>query len=74
MPSAKKRGDSLERRPPVGIARERETRADDAALCLRECRGSGRARLRGGGPTLPVRFTVVGGKLYAWLPASSNRG
>ena len=37
MPSAKKRGAGLERRPLVGIARERKTRADDAALCLREC-------------------------------------
>ena len=27
-----------ERRPLVGIARERETRTDDAARCLRECR------------------------------------
>ena len=28
----------LERRSPTGIARERETRADDTALCPRECR------------------------------------
>ncbi len=30
--------EARERRPPVGIARERETSADDAALCQRECR------------------------------------
>ena len=35
-PSEKKRGDGLERRPPAGIARERETSADDAAACWRE--------------------------------------
>ena len=45
VPSAKKRGDGLERRPPVGIARERETRADDAALCLRECRTLSQSRM-----------------------------
>ncbi len=33
-----KGGDGLERRPPAGIARERETRADDAAPCQRERR------------------------------------
>ena len=30
---AKKRGDGRERRSPAGIARERETCADDAGLC-----------------------------------------
>ena len=42
VPSAKKRGDDLERRPLVGIARERETRADDAALCRCEWRSERR--------------------------------
>ena len=37
-PPEQKRGDGLERRPPVGIARERETNADDAAPYQRECR------------------------------------
>ncbi len=32
-PIVKKRGDGLERRPPAGIARERETSADDTAPC-----------------------------------------
>ena len=32
-PTEKKRGDGLERRPPAGIARERETSADDVAPC-----------------------------------------
>ena len=45
VPSAKKRGDRLERRPLVGIARERETRADDAALCRRECRTLSQSRM-----------------------------
>ena len=45
VPSAKKRGDGLERRPPVGIARERETRADDAALYRRECRPLSQSRM-----------------------------
>ena len=45
VPSAKKRGDGLERRPLVGIARERETRADDAALCRRECRTLSQSRM-----------------------------
>ena len=45
VPSAKKRGDGLERRPPVGIARERETKADDAALCRRECRTLSQSRM-----------------------------
>ena len=44
-PSAKKRGDGLDRRPLVGIARERETRTDDAALCLRECRTLSQSRM-----------------------------
>ena len=35
--AAKKRGDGLERRSPTGIARERETCADDTAPCQREC-------------------------------------
>ena len=34
----KNRGDSLERRPPAGTARERETRTADAAPCQGECR------------------------------------
>ena len=33
LPISKKRGDGLERRPPVGIAREREIIPDDAASC-----------------------------------------
>ena len=37
-PPAHKREDGLERRPPVGIARERETCADDAGPCQHECR------------------------------------
>ena len=37
-PMAQKRGDGLERRPPAGIARERETSADDTGPCQRECR------------------------------------
>ena len=37
-PIATKRGDGLERRPPVGTARERETSADDAAPCQRDRR------------------------------------
>ena len=45
MPSAKTRGDGLERRPPVGIARERETSADDAALYRRECRTLSQSRM-----------------------------
>ena len=45
VPSAKKRGDGLERRPPVGIARERETRTDDAALYRRECRILSQSRM-----------------------------
>ena len=45
VPSAKKRGDGLERRPLVGIARERETRADDAALCRRECHTLSQSRM-----------------------------
>ena len=32
LPPAQERGDGLERRPLVGIARERETSADDAAF------------------------------------------
>ena len=36
--TAKKRGDGLERRPPAGIARERETSVDDAALYQLEFR------------------------------------
>ena len=38
LPTRKKRGDGLERRPPVGIARERETSSDDAAPCERTLR------------------------------------
>ena len=37
-PTAKNHADGLDRRPPVGIARERETRADDAAPGQRERR------------------------------------
>ena len=37
-PMAQKRGDGLERRPPAGITRERETSADDTGPCQRECR------------------------------------
>ena len=37
---AQKRGDGLERRSPAGIARERETRTRDAALCQRKGRTS----------------------------------
>ena len=37
-PPEHKRGDGLERRPPAGIARERETSADDTALCQLEFR------------------------------------
>ena len=33
MPPERKRGDGLERRPPVGTAREREISADDAGPC-----------------------------------------
>ena len=39
-PIGKKRGDGLERRPLAGIARERETRTRDAALCQRKGRTS----------------------------------
>ena len=37
-PNEKKRGDGLERRPPAGIARKRETSADDVAPCQRKFR------------------------------------
>ena len=37
-PNEKKRRDGLERRPPAGIARERETSADDVAPCQRGLR------------------------------------
>ena len=45
MPIAKKRGDGLERRPPVGTARERETSADYAALYRRERRTLSQSRI-----------------------------
>ena len=39
-PPEPERGDGLERRPLVGIARERETSVDGVAACQRECRAT----------------------------------
>ena len=52
-PTAKKRGDGLERRPPAGIARERETSADDSAPCQHEGRTLSQHRCRDRSP-LPL--------------------
>ena len=43
-PAAQNHGD-MERRSPTGIARERETRADDTAPCQRECRTASQHRM-----------------------------
>ena len=43
-PTAQNHGD-MERRSPTGIARERETRADDTAPCQRECRTASQHRM-----------------------------
>ena len=43
-PAAQNHGD-MERRSPTGIARERETRADDTAPCQRECRTPSQHRM-----------------------------
>ena len=71
-------GDGLERRPPAGIARERETREDDVSSGQRECRaifvpggvcgGPDHGRFSGGsrhgGPQGRRRFLAV--RLY-WV-------
>ena len=62
----KKRGDGLERRPPAGIARERETSADDVALCQAE----GRVFFMTGGVGRRWGFLPVG----AFRPAQPAAG
>ena len=73
-PTRKKRGDGLERRPPAGIAREREPSADDAAPCQLELRTLFQSRIPRSlfaPPTLsrhPLEVTQEG------LPGQESRG
>ena len=49
--TVKKRGDGLERRPPAGIARERETSADGTPNCITPVEQKGGDRLERRSPT-----------------------
>ena len=77
-----KRGDGLERRPPAGIARERETSADDAAPCQREFPTLAQprmARLLTAPPYPGSRFLMTGGvngptRSWGFLPAGEAPG
>ena len=82
-PPAKKRGDGLERRPPAGIARERETSAHDTAPCQSACRtppSTGcrdRSPLPGAAP-FSCRAGCAGGPDHVgfsrWGPAQRSAG